>query len=385
MARRVFFHIGLPKTGTSYLQTILWGNRETLRGAGVLLPGVERRDHLWASCVVRGDEHTRRRNTLAPSSWDRLVSEIASWGHDAVISHEFFASASAAQAAAALDRLAPADVHVVVTARDTLNLFTSSWQESVKNRGTVPIGRYCNSVSDDPLEVWDWRALDLGLVLERWAVATRADRLHVLPLARSGSAPEDLWERFATLVGVEPNSVDVSQGFANPSLGLAETETLRRINARLDGFDRPFDKGVWIRTYLADERLVPRGGERFWPSPEQVADCRRRGERAVALIRARGFDLRGSLDDLLTPQSLPSRRHPDSVTETEVAEVAVDLVGTLLADIRQLTRELAEHRKPTPDPPGTADTADTRRTVIRLMRRSLTRLRPSVRSANGGP
>ena len=49
MARRVYLHIGLPKTGTTYLQTLMWNNREVLAGQGVLLPGDSRRQHLWAS------------------------------------------------------------------------------------------------------------------------------------------------------------------------------------------------------------------------------------------------------------------------------------------------------------------------------------------------
>lgn len=372
MARRVFLHIGLPKTGTSYLQTILWGSHEALRDAGVLLPGAGRRDHLWASCLVRGDTDTQQRDARAPGSWDRVVADVAAWPHDAVISHEFFCAATAAQASAAVARLAPADVHVVVTARDTLDLFTSSWQESVKNKGTVPIEEYCASESTDPLEVWEWWALDLGLVLERWAEAVPADHLHLLPLAKGGSAPEDLWRRFATLVGIPPDSVDVSRGFANSSLGLVETETLRRVNAVLEGFDTPRDRGVWVRTYLADQRLAPRGGERFWPSSVQVADCRRRGRRAVDLIRECGFDVRGSLDDLLTPDSLPSRRQLDSVTDTEIAEVAIELVGTLLTDVRILTRRLKVRPAGTPEPAAEPRTTESR------IRRALTlrRARP---------
>ena len=71
-------------------------------------------------------------------------------------------------------------------------------------------------------------------------------------------------------------------GFPNASMGVVEAETLRRLNGRLVGFDAAFDRGVWIRSFLADDRLVPRGGERFWPGADQVEDCRRRGEAAVA-------------------------------------------------------------------------------------------------------
>ena len=55
MARTVFFHVGLPKTGTTYLQTMMWHNRAELARQGVLLPGESSRQHLWASGVVRED------------------------------------------------------------------------------------------------------------------------------------------------------------------------------------------------------------------------------------------------------------------------------------------------------------------------------------------
>ena len=53
MAERVYLHIGLPKTATTYLQRILWENQDQMRGEGLLLPGAARREHLWASRIVR--------------------------------------------------------------------------------------------------------------------------------------------------------------------------------------------------------------------------------------------------------------------------------------------------------------------------------------------
>ncbi len=347
MAQRVFVHIGLPKTGTTYLQTIMWSHRPQLRKAGLLLPGSERRDHLWSSCVVRDDPHTAKRNPKAPSSWERLREEIAGWDRDAVISHEFFCSASAEQAKRMVAELAPAEVHVVVTAREPLGLFTASWQESIKNHGTTRIGDYGRSVSEDPLEIWDWRALDLGLVLERWGTAVPADRVHVIPMPPPGSPRELLWQRFAGVLGVDPDVADTSGNFPNESMGVAEAETLRRINGSLTGFSKPVDRGVWIRSYLADERLVPRRGEKYWPADDQVSDCRDRGERAVALVRESGFDVVGDLDDLRVPEHLEERRHPDSVTDAEVLEVATDLIAQMLAETRDLTNEVtALEKKP---------------------------------------
>ena len=354
MARRVLLHLGLPKTGTSYLQTIVWAHRPELRAAGLLVPGRERRDHLWASLVVRDDPRVGRRNPLAPEAWSVLLAETRDWDGDVLVSHEFFCAASAEQAARVVEDLAPAEVHLVLTAREPLGLFTSSWQESLKNKGTVPIEDYGRGESDDPLQVWDWRALDLGLVLDRWARDLPPERVHVVPVAAYGAPPDQLWRSFCSVLGVDPAVVGEAGRFPNASMGVVEAETLRRLNGRLAGFDSAFDRGVWIRTFLADERLVPRDGERFWPGPDQVEDCRRRGEAAVALVRERGYDVVGDLDSLRVPAELPERRHPSSVTDAEVAEVALDLAARLMSDLKEGVRPGGSQETGTADgPPST--------------------------------
>src|SRR6478736_2566289 len=236
MASKVYLHIGLPKTATTYLQTILWGNRETLEGQGVLLPGQERADHLWASRIVREDPQFRKANEHRQGAWQRILDDTAAWEGQAVVSHEFFAAASQAQAARVIADLAPAEVHLVVTAREPLGLFTASWQESIKNRDTRPMADYSTVESDDSTSVWNWRTLDVRRVLERWSPAFPVERVHVLPVPDSGAPRRTIWDRFATLVGIDPDSVDLGRSFPNASMGVAEAETLRRINFHLTDF-----------------------------------------------------------------------------------------------------------------------------------------------------
>ena len=344
MAATVFLHIGLPKTATTYLQTIMWGNKDALSAQGVLLPGPERRFHYWCTRIVRGDAaFAKRANPRQLEAWDRVRAEIAEWPGTAILSHEFFAAATDEQAARMVEQLVSdnrgAEVHLVVTAREPLGLFTASWQEYVKNRGVITMAQYSVATSDDPSDVWNWRGLDLRLVLERWGDSFPAERVHVLPLPGRSAPEREIWDRFARLVGVDPDSVDLGRTFPNVSMGVVEAETLRRINKHLGSFNSAIDRGTYIRTFLADERLVPRGGERFWPSPERIEEIRGRGRAAVEHIEASGYDVVGDLSALLVPEQLPARRTPETVTEAEVAEVAVELVATMLDDVRQLRHD----------------------------------------------
>jgi len=364
---RVFLHIGLPKTATSYLQTIVWSNRDRFRQAGVVVPGSRRTDHLWASRVVRDDPNLHRAPEAHRTSWTRLQRELASSSSPTgLISHEFFAAASGRQARDMVTALGDAEVHVVVTAREPLGLFTASWQESLKNGSTTPMADYGRKVSKSPTVIWNWRTLDLKLVLQRWSQAVPPERIHVLILDPT-AAKDDIWRRFAGLLGIDADAFDLSQSFPNTSMGVAEAETLRRINTRLEGFDRAFDKGVYIRTFLADERLVPRKGEKFWPEPDQVADCRERARSAVSFLQEGGFDVSGRIEHLLVPDELEHRRLPASVTDTEVAEVAVGLAATMLGDVRALR---TARRRP---PPGR------RRRYAARARRGWQRLRAGLR------
>lgn len=363
MAERVYLHIGLPKTATTYLQTILWASRDQLERDGLLLPGRERRDHLWASRVVRQDPNLgkrKRRSEDERTAWDRLRADIERWPGTALISHEFFAAASAEQARTMVQELAPAQVELIVTAREPLGLFAASWQESLKNKATASIEDYARKESPRSTDIWNWRTLDLRLVLERWAEAVPHARIHVLPL--DTTAPrEEIWHRFAGVLGLTADAYDLGASFPNESMGVVEAETLRRINRHLDAFTTAFDKGVYLRTFLADERLVSRGGEKFWPPPDRIEECRTRGERAVAYLREHPVQVVGDVEKLLVPGELAPRRNPDSVTDAEVAAVATELVAVLLGDVRAL-RVAAGSKRPKVSPSTRARSLLRRRT-----------------------
>ena len=154
---RVFLHIGLPKTGTTYLQEALWLNRDRLAERGLYLPGA-RRQHLLASLELREDPGLANRPRHIEHPWTHLTdlvrTRLRKKGGDALISHEFFASATPAQVERAREAFPDAELHVVLTARPTVDLFTSRWQEWVKNGNHLPIDSY--PPEPKGVSAWGW-------------------------------------------------------------------------------------------------------------------------------------------------------------------------------------------------------------------------------------
>ena len=338
MARRVYFHIATPKTGTTYLQSILWANRGSLREAGLLLPGRNRRDHWWSTLVLREDPKIHEKPPGALRSWDRVVADVAAWEGDAVISNELFGPATAEQARRAVESLAPAEVHLVVTARNPLAVLTAAWQEMLRFRGiTTPLAEFDLTEPAEPEDPWRWSNLDAAEVLSRWGDAVPAEQVHVMPVPGPGHPRDELWRRFAGLVEVEPDAYDLGASFGNSSMGLVGTEVLRRVNEQLAGALTGRERAHWIRDYVCKEFLVPRGGEKPVPPAHRVEECRARGEAAVTAVRDAGYHVVGDLDDLRVPEKVgdPSRE----VSDAEVAEASTELVAWMLRSMRDADQE----------------------------------------------
>jgi hypothetical protein len=334
VSTRVVLHIGLPKTGTTYLQSLLWAHRDQLRSQGVLLPGRGPREHLWASGVVREEPRLERRHPDAPGAWSRLCTELSDWSGAGLVSHEFLCGASSDQVARLVADLRGAEVHVVVTAREIVSLVSARWQEWVKNGASGPLDDYPPSDDYNPADEWGWGTMDLAGVLDRWGAHVPPEQIHLICPPAAGEPGEELWGRFATVLGVDPASVDPSAGERNESLGLVAVELMRRVNPLVRDVNRPVDRGVWLRGYLGQHILARRDRERFWPGPARVAELRARGESGLDRIAGRGYDVLGDLQTLRTPAELEARRHPDEVTDAELLSAASATIADLLADVR---------------------------------------------------
>lgn len=341
MAERLVWHIGLPKTGTSYLQDVIWGNRELLAERGVVMPGFGHRVHLWAALELSGEQGLEKRHAAAPGAWQRMVDQIGAAEGTALLTHEFFSGATAEQAARGRAAFGDTDVHLVITARDAASMLRAGWQEFVKNGGERSLADLSQRTEPHQFSWWSW---DLAGVLERWAPIVPPENIHILPMPGAGAAPDQHWRNFAQVLGID-SAVTLPEGTVNASLGVVQIEALRQVNAHLGDFHSHVDRGHWIRGRLAEHHLAAQSSDRLALGEELLAQCEARTDRAWQMIQANGHHLVGDPEDLRTPDSARNGRTVESVTPQEKAEATAELVAGLLGDVRRLTTEAKQAAK----------------------------------------
>ncbi len=338
---RVLVHIGEPKTGTTFLQQVMWSNRAELAAQGVVLPGHHPQDHFRASQDLRGIE--KRADDPAGSwtgEWEILAHQARQAPRAAVISHELFSAVDEEQAARAVRSLGPAEVHVVATVRDMASLLPAEWQETIKHRNDRAWEDWLadvidtESVDPDRRQWWFWRVHDTLAILALWARHVPADRIHVIMTPPQGSGNSVLWERFAGLLGIDPGGVDLSRARANTSLGLPEIEFLRRLNQAL-----PADIPDWFYMWTVKEGVAhralaarPREGRLVLPAGRE-AWAKDQAEVLVSGLASSGYDVIGDLDELRPrPAREPGITAPPGQPDDPILDAAVDAAAALVVN-----------------------------------------------------
>ncbi|KAA9166361.1 hypothetical protein FPZ12_002015 [Amycolatopsis acidicola] len=362
MPRRVYLHVGLPKTGTTLIQELLWHNRSTLAGAGVLYPGYVHAAQFHAALDLQPERYRDWHEPAAAGAWDRLAEHIRSWPGTSVVSCELLAPATSKQVRRVTEALAGLEVHVVCTARDLARQIPSVWQENVKTgqRGSLPELVHALRTGE-PAETsglfWDYQ--DLTQILRTWGAGLPPERVHVVTVPQAGP---NVWPRFASVLGVraamQPPSRD---GADNVSLGAVETEFLRRLNGVVDvGWAR---YAAVVKDQVAQQVLAQRRDTRRITLPaEEYPWLRKQAQQFIDEIREARYDVVGDLADLLPAEPADAGGLPDPSPQ-ELLDAAIDTVAAL---VPRLPEEWP------PNPPGLKDTLVTlseRHPAVMAMRR----------------
>jgi hypothetical protein len=347
VTKRVHLHVGTPKTGTSYLQHVLFHNRRLLRLKGISYPADRFDAHFLASLDLMrmpwgGLE------AQAIGTWDRLAASVRGFSGSSIISHEILATASRAQIGRALDSLGhgrDAEVHLVLSVRDLVRQIPAEWQENVKHRAALSYGAFLDQIQDPRREgripTWFWGVQEVPDILDRWGHDLPPEHVHVVTVPPAGGSPDLLWKRFVEAFGLDGVPLQLDGERVNPSLGVPETTLIRRINRAANEELEPAFYRPLVRELLAHQTLSRRTGTPRLALPPDVHPWATALEESwIAEIQRRGYDVIGDLDDLRGAPPVTDYADPDHPDEALVSGAAVDALKAVLLDHARLQRRL---------------------------------------------
>lgn len=365
--QKLFLHVGLPKSGSTYLQSLLAYNRMRLKEHDYVYPWIRNEAMFHAAIEIR---KAYRSWGLPPDqidgTWAHLLRRCRYMGGTAIISHELFAGASEAEIARMGEDLADFEVSVVVTVRDLARQASAYWQEQVKNGNTDSFAEFSRKLLDGgPMGSGNsmfWNSQDIEATLARWQVLVPPERLHVVVCPPSGGDPTELWKRFADAVELDPSVIDTQVvRSSNQSLGAAQVKLLREVVVALDGrIPQPhyayLVKRLFAQTLLSQVRSPAAVTPEYLRQP--LAELAQRWADNIAQSR---FPVHGTLEELVpsTPVG-PDTPDPDEIEPGAMAESIDEVIAHLLVDLhhseettRAQARTITELTRPLhPYPPA---------------------------------
>ena len=380
-----YLHVGGYKTGTTYLQRRLIAGRAALRASGVLVPGTKGiGEHVRAGKVIMGRPDLRGR-PIPDTAWYDLRDEMLGFdGPAAVYSYEELCAATKQEARRMVDDLAPAEVRVVLTARDLVRVIPAAWQEVMQGGQQWTWEQYVDTITSKagravPPGRAFWRNNDMVAVAERWAGAVGADGVTIVTVPPTGAPADLLWDRYCAAVGTDPAVFPPDVAAVNESLDIASAELLRRFNVRTaDSLPtHVYDREV--KWFVAKDVLAARSGtERVRLDGPRASWARAEGERTADGLRLLGVRVEGDLGDLVgTATGGPSTPAPRA---EEMLDAAIDVMAALVRRLGERSVTNPEHpaaaaSRPALEPPRLAPADRARRVAGRLLRDAYDRRR----------
>lgn len=330
MSRVVYLHIGAPKTGTTYLQDRLGANSETLAEHGVHFPrGPLGRDpghtHFRAALDLLGEDWGGPTGH-AEGYWDALMRKVRRTRGTVIISHEILSAAPKDKIAKAMSDLEGSDVHVVFSARDIARQLPAFWQETIKYGRRWTFKRFLDRAQENP-DLWFWRSQSLPKVLSRWGAGLEPDHVHLVTVPQPGGPRDLLWKRFCTTFGIDPAWAPKESDRVNPSMGVAETALIRRLNRRLatQGMSEHHHTTL-VREMLVHQNLANREGRKATLPPDLYPWAAEIAETWIEWAEGSGIDVVGDVDELrpVPPPADRTWEDPDQPRPREVIGAALD-------------------------------------------------------------
>lgn len=233
-ASKMVLHVGLMKTGTTYLQYILQNNRDALLSQQWSYPG-SRENQQFALYNICG-KNIPWVTDMAIGNYAKigaqLVEATKARDKNLIISSEALSSLDADGIKHLVDQIGMPD-KVVFSIRSLQKLFPSAWQQELKSGTEVKIDEYFNRALEnrgnaDPTGFW--RNYGYGQIVKTWK-ATLPCQVDAVIVPTSSQDPDLFWQRFRQATGLPdlPNTL-VPSDSSNASLSEELAEILYLFN-----------------------------------------------------------------------------------------------------------------------------------------------------------
>jgi len=348
--QRVLVHVGAPKTGTSFVQDLLFQNREALERSGVLYPAARFDAHFLAALDLM-ELPWGGLEKQAVGAWDRLAEQVRGFDGTVIISHEILAKATPQQVRRALGSFGETEVHIVLSVRDLVRQIPAEWQENVKHRRVLPYAEFLEKITaperSGELASWFWGVQEVPDILARWGADVPPERVHVVTVPKPGAPKDLLWRRFAQVFGLDADAFELESERANASMGVPETALVRRLNEQVNnGVLANDDYRQFVRELLAHQTLSKRSSSPRLALPDAVrrwaVDL---SQSWIDVLGERGYDVVGDLEDLRPDAHAAVFVDPDAPDEEQVAEASMTALVTLLQEAARLQAEVNSMRR----------------------------------------
>lgn len=344
----MYLHVGLPKTGTTTLQSRFVDSRPALALTGFQYPFVRGDGMFHAAVELLGwHEHWGLKPKDIDGTWARFCERARHFDGPTLVSHEIFGRLQPHHVARAMEETHGIEVHVIVTARDLARQVPAVWQERVKNGHTWNLGTFIDRekiIARDQKEKERspfWREQGLLRAMRHWRGGVPEERVHLVTCPPRGADPEELVRRFCGVMGLDPARLVAPTQMENPSLGAPEIEILRRVNRMLDKDVPRFDYSHVIKRFFAQQTLARPDTRRVLAPARLRPRLTRVTERWIDEIDAGDWQVHGDLEELLPVDFDESGEPADRWTDEELAEIGPEVMVALLEEIVHVRRELA--------------------------------------------
>jgi hypothetical protein len=322
----VLAHVGVHKTGTTAIQSVLTQQRSVLEGHGVVYPG-RNSNHHKAAMALTGTKWGRVEKDgrpIPPRHWSDLVHEVQHTDKRVVVSSEFFGDTRDPHGERLRDDLGKDRLHVVIGIRPLPHVLASAWQQTLK------LGRhstfdewlqkvYLGAPTANPRGFWG--RYDYGGAVRRWSDWVGHDQVSVIVL----DDQDHSWQPrvFESLLDLPAGVIDgVSPGRSNRSLTAPEAAAIRRANEMMDKhvdwlIYEPLIRNGAIVAMV--ENRTPDPGEPRIATPDwAVQHAVEQGGRAADEIADSGVRVLGRLELL---GQVPERMAANPLTAEEATAI----------------------------------------------------------------